>query len=123
MPPMSALLRPTSVAIIGDTPGAGRGGRIHDQLVRLGYDCPIYPVNPKYDEVRAIRAYPSVLDIPGPVEFAAVALGATHALRTMEECIRKQVRAVLFIASGFAEAGPAGKAIQDELRRLALAHD
>jgi len=41
----------------------------------------------------------------------------------MDECIQKQVRAVLFIASGFADAGPTGKAIQDELRRLAVAHD
>src|SRR5262245_24398306 len=123
MPSMSALLRPESVAIIGDTPGPGRGGWIHDQLVRLGYDRPIYPVNPKYSEVRGLPCYPSLLDIPAPVEFAAVALGAGHALRAMEECIQKQVRAILFIASGFADAGSAGKAIQDELRRLALAHD
>src|SRR5919199_5830480 len=104
MPSMSALLRPESVAIVGDTPGSGRGGWIHDQLVRLGYDGPIYPVNPKYDEIRGARAYPALRDIPGAVEFAAIALGASHALRTMEECIQKQVRAVLFIASGFAEA-------------------
>jgi acyl-CoA synthetase (NDP forming) len=122
MPSISALLRPQSVAIVGDTPGPGRGGWIHDQLVRMGYDRPIYPVNPKYGEVRGLRCYPSLLDIPAPVEFAAVALGAGHALRAMEECIQKQVRAILFIASGFAEAGPAGKAIQDALRRLALAH-
>src|SRR5262245_22804322 len=123
MPSMSALLRPESVAIVGDTPGSGRGGWIHEQLVRLGYDRPIYPVNPKYSEVRGLRCYPSLCDIPAPVEFAAVALGAGHALRVMEECIQKQVRAILFIASGFAEAGPTGRAIQDELRRLALAHD
>jgi acetate---CoA ligase (ADP-forming) len=123
MPAMSALLRPESVAIVGDTPGPGRGGVIHDQLVRLGYDRPIYPVNPKYSEVRGLPCYPSLLDIRAPVEFAAVTLAAGHALRAMEDCIQKQVRAVLFIASGFAEAGPAGKAIQDELRRLALAHD
>jgi acetyltransferase len=123
MPSMSALLRPASIAIVGDTPGSGRGGGIHDQLVRLGYDGPIYPVNPKYSQVRGLPCYPSLLDIPAPVEFAAVALAAGHALRIMQECVQKQVRAVLFIASGFAEAGPGGKAIQDELRRLALAHD
>jgi acyl-CoA synthetase (NDP forming) len=123
MPSMRALLRPSSVAIVGDTPGAGRGGWIHDQLVRLGYDGPIYPVNPRYAEVRALRAYPSLLDIPAPVEFAAVALGASHALGVMEQCVQKQVKAVLFIASGFAETGPAGLAIQEQLRQLALAHD
>jgi acetyltransferase len=120
---MHALLRPESVAIVGDSPGAGRGGWIHDQLVRLGYDRPVYPVNPKYREVRGLPCYPSLLDIPAPVEFVAVAVGAGQALRAMEECVKKQARAALFIASGFAESGPEGKALQDELRRLALAHD
>src|SRR5687768_6889260 len=120
MPSMRALLRPSSVAIVGDTPGAGRGGWIHDQLVRLGYDGPIYPVNPRYTEVRGLRAYPSLLDIPAPVEFAAVALGAGRALGVMEQCVQKQVKAVLFIASGFAETGPAGLAIQEQLGQLAL---
>jgi acyl-CoA synthetase (NDP forming) len=120
---MSALLRPASVAIVGDTPGAGRGGWIHDQLVRMGYAGPIYPVNPRYTEVRGLPAYPSLLDIPAPVEFAAVALGADRALGIMDQCIQKQVRAALFIASGFAETGPAGKAIQEQLRQRALAHD
>ena len=119
---MRALLQPKSVAIIGDTPGAGRGGWIHEQLVRLGYAGPIYPVNPKYDQIRGVKAYPSLLDIAAPVEFAAVALGASHAIRVMQECAQTQVRAALFVASGFAEAGLAGKTIQNELRRLALEH-
>jgi len=119
---MRALLRPESVAIVGDTPGTGRGGWIHEQLLRLGYAGPIYPVNPKYDQIRGVKAFPSMLDIPAPVEFAAVALGADHAIRVMQECAQKQARAALFVASGFAETGLAGQTIQNELRRLALMH-
>jgi acetyltransferase len=119
---IQALLRPSSVAIVGATPGDGRGGWIHEQLLRHGYDGPIYPVNPKYAEIRGARAYPTLLDIPGPVEFVAVALGAGQAISTIEQCAQKGVRAALFVASGFAEAGPAGQAIQAELRRVALAH-
>ncbi len=119
---MQALLRPRSVAIVGATPGAGRGGWIHEQLLRFGYEGPIYPVNPKYSEVRGARAYPSLMDIPEPVDFVAVALGAGHSLRIIEECAKKQVRAALFVASGFAETGTAGQATQAELRRVALEH-
>src|SRR4051794_1208467 len=103
---IQALLRPASVAIVGATPGDGRGGWIHEQLLRHGYDGPIYPVNPKYAEIRGARAYPTLLNIPAPVEFVAVALGAGQALATIEQCARKGVRAALFVASGFAEAGP-----------------
>ncbi len=119
---MRALLRPESVAIVGATPGTGRGGWIHDQLLRHGYAGPIYPVNPKYEQIRGAKAYPSLLAIHEPVEFVAVALGANQAVRVMEECVQKQVRAALFVASGFAETGQAGRAIQDQLRRLALEH-
>lgn len=119
---MRALLRPKSVAIVGATPGAGRGGWIHEQLLRHGYAGPIYPVNPKYDHVRGAKAYPSLRDIPAPVEFVAVALGAEHAARVIRECAEVGARAALFVASGFAETGPAGQAIQAELRRVALAH-
>lgn len=119
---MRALLRPASVAIIGATPGDGRGGWIHEQLLRLGYDGPIYPVNPRYAEIRGARAYPTLLDIAAPVEFVAVALGAGQALDAIRQCAEKQVRAALFVASGFAEVGPDGQAIQAELRRVALEH-
>ena len=122
MPSMHALLRPASVAIVGATPGTGRGGWIHEQLLRLGYAGPIYPVNPKYSEIRGAKAYSSLLDIPAPVEFVAVALGAGQAIRVMEECVQKQARAALFVASGFAEIGLAGQTIQNELRRLAVDH-
>lgn len=120
--PITSLLRPTSVAIVGATPGAGRGGWIHEQLLRHGYDGAIYPVNPKYDQVRGAKAYPSLRAIPAPVEFVAVALGAEHAARVIGECAEVGARAALFVASGFAEVGPAGQAIQAELRRVALAH-
>ncbi len=122
IPSMQALLQPASVAIIGATPGTGRGGWIHEQLLRLGYAGPIYPINPKYQEIRGAKAYPSLLDIPEPVEFVAVALGANQSIRVMQECAQKGVRAALFVASGFAETGPAGQAIQQELRQIALDH-
>jgi len=117
-----ALLRPQSVAIIGATPGDGRGGWIQQQLVRYGYDGAIYPVNPRYTSVRGLPAYASLADIGAPVEFAAVALGANQAVQAMQDCAAAGVRAVLFVASGFAEVGAAGAAIQAEVRRIALAH-
>ncbi|HMP43345.1 MAG TPA: acetate--CoA ligase family protein, partial [Roseiflexaceae bacterium] len=119
---IQALLRPSSVAIVGATPGSGRGGWIHEQLLRYGFDGPIYPVNPKYDEIRGLPAYPSLAAIPAPVDFVAVALGAGHAVRVMQECAAKRIRAALFVASGFAEVGAAGAAIQAELRRIAFEH-
>lgn len=119
---IASLMRPRSVAIVGDTPGPGRGAAIHDGLLRYGFTGPIYPVNPKYQEIKGLKAYPSLLDIPDPVEFVAVALGQAHALRVMQEAVRKQVKAMLYIASGFSETGDEGREAQAQLRQLAQEH-
>jgi acyl-CoA synthetase (NDP forming) len=120
---VASLLCPGSVAIVGDSPGATRGGFIHHRLVTTGYEGLIYPVNPKYDSVRGLKAYASLLDVPGPVEFVAVAVSAGHAVSIMRQCVEKRVKAVLYVASGFAEAGAEGRQIQDQIRALAFEHD
>jgi acyl-CoA synthetase (NDP forming) len=119
---MRYLLAPGSVAIVGDTPGTGRGGWIHEALVTNGFAGPIYPVNPKYDEIRGLRAYPSLLDLPAAVDFVAVALGAGHAAKAIEQAASAGAKAALVIAAGFAEAGEEGRGRQEELRETALRH-
>jgi len=118
----TALLNPGTVAVVGDTPTHGRGGLLHEQLVRRGFTGTIVPVNPNYDEIRGLPAYPTVSDYGAPVDFAAVTLGPARALASMRDCIEAGARAVLFIGSGFAEAGPAGTLIQAGLRDLAERH-
>ena len=116
----AALLDPRRVAVIGDTPTSGRGGLLHEQLVRRGFTGEIIPVNPKYEEIRGLRAYPTVADYGAPVDFVAVTLGPARALASMRDCVAAGARAVLFIGSGFAEVGGEGAQIQARLRDLAL---
>lgn len=116
----AALLDPRRVAVIGDTPTSGRGGLLHEQLVRRGFTGEIIPVNPKYAEIRGLRAYPTVADYGAPVDFVAVTLGPARALASMRDCVEAGARAVLFIGSGFAEVGGEGARIQARLRDLAL---
>ena len=116
----AALLNPRRVAVIGDTPTSGRGGLLHEQLVRRGFTGEIIPVNPKYAEIRGLRAYPTVADYGAPVDFVAVTLGPARALASMRDCVEAGARAVLFIGSGFAEVGGEGARIQARLRDLAL---
>src|SRR4051812_50145533 len=122
MPSLRALLRPESVAIIGDTPGAGRGGWIHEQLLRLGYDGPIYPVNPKYGEIRGVKAYPSLLDIPAPVEFVAVGVGASPAPPGVQECGEEKAPRALFLGRGLCGSGLWGQASPGERWPAAPGH-
>lgn len=116
-PGLAAVLRPRSIAIVGDSPRQrSRGGAIHANLDRLGFSGPIHPVNPRYEQVRGRRCYPSLDGLPQPVDFVAVAVPAGQAVDLVRQAAHAGARAVSFVAGGFAEAGPDGRAVQDRLR-------
>ena len=68
--------------------------------------------------VHSVIAYPSVGDIPGPVELAVIVVPAAHALEIARECGEKGVRSLVVISSGFAETGEEGRERQLELLGL-----
>ncbi len=58
--------------------------------------------------VRGIRAYPTVRDIPDPVDLAVVAVPAASVDEVLDDCLVKGVRALVIVSSGFGESGEAG---------------
>jgi acetyl coenzyme A synthetase (ADP forming)-like protein len=110
------LFRPGAVAVVGASRDPGAIGRhALDALVRAGFHGPVYPVNPKAAEINGLRAYPSVRDIPGPVDLAVIAVPAAAVLGVVDDCHARGVRALVVLSAGFAEAGPAGVRLQQAL--------
>src|SRR5262249_1521520 len=70
---------------------------------------------PAAESVQSVRAYRSILDVPGPVDLAVIAVPAAEVLRIVEECIASGVQALVVIPAGFAEVGEAGRARQEQL--------
>ena len=114
------LLAPKSVAVVGASDNPTRiGGRPFSYLKNLGYDGDIYPVNPNRDVVQGLRAYPSLKDISGDVDFALVAVPAKGVLDVVRDAAAKKVKTVMIFSSGFSEMSEAGQHAQDELTRIA----
>jgi acetyl coenzyme A synthetase (ADP forming)-like protein len=110
------LLSPRSVAVIGASRHAGSiGAAVVHNLVANGYRGPVYPVNPAATEIEGVRAFPSVLAIPGDVEMAVITVPAVVVTKVAAECADKGVRGLVVISAGFGEAGPEGVALQREL--------
>ena len=78
---LDKLINPRSVAIVGvsERPEA-IGTRVLNNLRRIGFPGPIYPINPGADTLQSLPAYPSVEAAPGPVDLAVVAVPAERAL-------------------------------------------
>ncbi len=76
-PDLDRLLDPRAIAILGASDDPARiGGRPLRYMLEAGFDRPIYPVNPKRDTVQGLKAYPTIAEVPGPVDCALVAVPA-----------------------------------------------
>src|SRR5262249_6651279 len=110
------FFKPGSVAVVGASrEPSSIGYRILEALVMNHFQGPVYPVNPKAKVVGSMRAYPSVLDLPDPVDLAIIAVPRDAVLQTVDECEHRGVKALVVITAGFAEADATGKAMQKQL--------
>ena len=81
---------PKTVAIIGASNDRRKlGNKAVRAFLARGYT--VVPVNPRETEIEGLRAYASVLDIPGPVDMASVYLHADAGVRVMAELAKKRV--------------------------------
>lgn len=113
---LSPLFSPHSIAVIGASPKGGAGSIVIRNLQRLGFAGTIHPVNPKYADVLGYPCHPSLETIPGPVDCAAVLLGDKAILPILKTAHARGVKGVWAFASGFAETGEQGAAMQREIR-------
>jgi acyl-CoA synthetase (NDP forming) len=116
---MNFFFEPKGVAVVGATPEPHTSGHSLLTNISLGYKGPVYPVNPKYDEILGFKTYPRVSDISGPLDLALILVPAPAVPQILEECITKGVQGAIIESGGFAEVGPEGKALQDRCLTIA----
>jgi acyl-CoA synthetase (NDP forming) len=117
---LDALFEAASVAIVGVPRGMKMGKLFLVALLEQGFPGQIYPVNPLAKEIDGLKAYPSVSAIPGPVDLAIVLVPHDHALPVVKECARKGVKGAVLFTAGYKETGTtAGRALEEELVRVA----
>ena len=109
---LDPLFTPRSIAVIGASPNGGAGSIVLRNMQRLGYTGTVYPINPKYKEIFGYPCYASLRDLPAPADCAAVLLGSRSLLPMLEEAHAAGVKGVWGFASGFAETGGEGRAMQ-----------
>lgn len=113
---LDPLFTPRSIAVIGASPNGGAGSIVLRNMQRLGYTGTVYPINPKYKEIFGYPCYASLRDLPAPADCAAVLLGSRSLLPMLEEAHAAGVKGVWGFASGFAETGGEGRAMQRRIR-------
>ena len=106
--PLDYLFHPRSVAVVGVSADESRpwgGGAFVRALQATGFPGPIYPVNPKVKKVLGLPCYPSLVDIPAPVDYVICSIPERGALRIVEDAAAKGVKAIHLFTAGFRETG------------------
>jgi acyl-CoA synthetase (NDP forming) len=121
--PLDPLFNPSSVAVIGASTVLHKtGGRRWRSMVESGFDGPLYPIHPTAPEILGRKAYPSLDQVPGPVEMAVILVRPDLVPGAVQECAAAGVRGIVVITAGFGETGAEGKRVEGELVAVARAH-
>lgn len=116
------MFHPRSIAVVGASNSIFSPATLMflEPLQQFGYKGNIYPVNPNTDSVSGLKAFPTIRDIPGPVDHVICAIPAASTRQLLEECIAKKVKVFHMYTAGFSEIGvdDMGK-LQDELVTIA----
>jgi acetate---CoA ligase (ADP-forming) len=113
---LKVIFEPRSVAVIGASRRRDTIGYvILDSLLRDGYSGAVYPVNPRADVVHSIRAYPTIGDVPGPVDLAVIVVPKERVVQVAIECGEAGVKGLVVISAGFREVGGEGVVREQDL--------
>jgi len=113
---LKILFQPESIAIIGASRDESKsGGMFVSSLLKDGYQGKIYPINRKEPEIMSLKSYPSILDVPGKIDFAVIAIPASGVPQAMAECAQKGVRFAVVHSVGFSEMGAEGKKLENKM--------
>ncbi|MEV7774110.1 GNAT family N-acetyltransferase [Kitasatospora sp. NPDC086791] len=120
------LLTPRSVAVIGVSRTPQTVGRaiLRDVLGSAPAECPVYAVNRNAlpgTELDGVPVHRSILDIPGPVDLAVIAVPEGAVPAAVAECGAHGVQGLVVVTAGYAETGPEGRDRQRALVRQARA--
>lgn len=116
---LEKFLFPKSVAIVGASRNPGRiNYHLVANLVNLGYQGKIFPVNPEAQEILGLPAYPSLKSITAPIDLAVIAVSHKFALPILKEALEMGIKSVTVVAGGFSETGLAGRQVQKEMANL-----
>ena len=108
---LARLLRPASIAVVGGQ----EAERAIRQCERIGFEGPIWPVNPSRESLAGRPCVAEVAALPEAPDAAFVAVPAEPSIEIVEALAQMGAGGAICYASGFDEVGEAGRGRQRRL--------
>ncbi len=121
---LDSFFKPKGVAVIGASRDPHKlGYGVVRNLKEFRYSGAIYPVNKSASEILGEPCYPSVSEVPDPVDLAVIVVPAPVVPDMLRECGARGIRHAIIISGGFSETGEEGKALEEKLKEIAKDQD
>jgi len=95
------------------------GHEIFDNIRAADFKGKYFAVNPKAQEIHGEKVYPSIKDIPYPVDLAVIVVPAHLVPQVMEESGERGVKVAVIISAGFKETGIEGARLEHRVIDIA----
>jgi acetyl coenzyme A synthetase (ADP forming)-like protein len=121
---IDAFFNPKSVAVIGASTNPEKlGYAVVKNLLDGGYSAKgkVYPINPTAPEILGFKAYPTVIEVPDPIDLAVIVIPYPHVPEALRTCGQKGIQSAIVISAGFREAGKEG--LERELELIQICHE
>lgn len=114
---LQRLLNPASIAVVGASSDTAKAG---SQALRSLSRFPglLVAVHPREKEIQGFSCYPSLIELPEPIDLAILAIPARHCVQAARDAAARGVGGIFIISGGFGESGPEGQALQDQLAEV-----
>jgi len=114
------IFNPETVAVVGASNVLEKwGAGIFARVLKSPSVKRVYPVNRTSTEVQGVKTYPSVRDLPEPVDFVAIVIPYPDTPEVMQDCAALGVKAGLIITAGLGETGSEGAKMEQEILETA----
>lgn len=108
---LKRLFGPRHVAVFGGNAAA----EVVRQCRALGFDGAVWPVHPRRQQVEGLTCYPDVASLPEPPDASFIAVPREATVDIVAQLAARGAGGAICYASGFAEVGGHGVALQRQL--------
>ena len=108
---LQRLFSPRSIAVFGGNAAA----EVVRQCRKLGFQGAIWPVHPTRKEMEGLPCFVDVASLPAAPDAAFIAVPAQATVEVVRQLQQRGAGGAICYASGFAEVGEVGAALQQEL--------
>jgi len=120
-PDLSRLVRPRNVVVVlGSQRPNSEGARLLENLsTHSRLEGELFVVNPPMRGDGPFRCWPSIAALPpADIDVALIILRAAYVLDALRDCAARGIPFAIVMSSGFGEAGPEGRALEQQIAAL-----